>query len=115
MINKGCAWISVTTNGNAFKNSIRGICNDVVQFVRHATRLRDVCDGARAVELGCNNVIHHTTGVANLERTRFDAANCSRANDGYTILLRNMQDLASALKRLALGLIQIEVTKLTLS
>jgi hypothetical protein len=39
--------------------TIRG---DVVEFVGHAAGLGDIADGARAVELGSDDIVHHTVG-----------------------------------------------------
>ena len=113
VIDKCRAGISVTADGDAFKDAVGGVGDDVVQLVRHATGLGHVRDRAGPVELGRDDVVHHAAGVADLERTGLDAADGGRADDGDTPLLRDVQDLASALKPSAasFGFFQFEVLK----
>src|SRR6266576_3729624 len=51
--------VAITTDGNTLVSAIGIQREDIVQLIRHATRLRNITNGAWAVELGCNNVIHH--------------------------------------------------------
>lgn len=94
MVNKGRSWVSITSDGHTLVHAVGGLSNDVVQLVTHTARLGDVTDGTGAVELGRNNVVHHTTSVTDLEATRLDSTNSGGANDGDALLLRNVQDLA---------------------
>lgn len=90
MVDKCRAGVSVTTNGNTLVDTIGCVTDDVVQLVGHTSGLGDVSDGSRAVELGCNDVVHHATSVTDLECSGLDATNSGRANDGDTLLLRNV-------------------------
>lgn len=89
--------VAVTTNGDTLVDTICSLRDDVVQFVGHTTGLRNIADGTLAVELGGNNVVHHTTGVTNLESTRLNTTNGSRTNNGDTLLLGSDHDLTSTL------------------
>jgi hypothetical protein len=97
MVNEGCSWITITSNGDALADTVGHVGDDVVQLVGHTTGFGDVANGAGSVQFGGDNVVHHTTGVANLVGAWFDATNGSRSNDGHTLLLGNVEDFASAL------------------
>lgn len=99
VVNEGGTGIPVTTNGNTLVDTVGGLGNDVVELVGHTTRLGDVGNGARAVELGGDNVVHHTTSVANLERTGLDTTDGGRADDGDALLLGNVENLTGTLWR----------------
>jgi hypothetical protein len=99
VVDEGGTGVPVTTNGNTLEHTVGGVGNDVVQLVGHTSGLGDVGDGTRAVQLGGDDVVHHTTSVANLERTGLDATNGSGADDGDTLLLGDVEDLTGTLQR----------------
>jgi hypothetical protein len=90
VVDKRGTGVPVTTNGNTLEHTIRSVCDDVVQLVGHATGLGNVGDGARAVELGGDNVVHHATSVTDLERAGPDTTDGSGADDGDALLLGNV-------------------------
>lgn len=94
MVDECRSWVSITSNGHTLVHAVGSLGNDVVQLVTHTTRLGDVANGTGTVELGGNNVVHHTTSVTDLEAARLDSTNSGGANDGDALLLRNVQDLA---------------------
>ena len=85
-------------NGHALVNTIGRVGDDVVQLVGHTARLGDVSDRALAVQLGGDDVVHHATSVTNLEGSRLDASHGGRADDGDALLLRDVENLACALR-----------------
>jgi hypothetical protein len=89
--------VSVTANSNTLINTVGVTRNNVVELVGHTTRLGDVADGTLAVELGGDNVVHHTTSVTNLEAAGLDTTDGGGADDGDALLLGDMSDLASSL------------------
>lgn len=97
VVDESGAGVTVTTNGNTLVDTVGGLRDDVVEFVGHTTGLGDVTDGTLAVELGGNNVVHHTTSVTNLEGTGLDTTNGSRSDDGDALLLGLDHDLTCAL------------------
>ena len=97
MVNEGGSGVTVTTNGNTLVHTIRRLGDNVVKLVGHATGLGDVANGALAVELGGNNVVHHTTGVTDLEAAGLDTTDGGRADDGDALLLGNVGNLAGTL------------------
>lgn len=97
VVDEGGSGVSVSTNCHTLVHTIGGVADDVVELVGHTTRLGDVSDGTLAVELGRNNVVHHTTGVTDLERSGLDATNRGRANDGDALLLGDMKDFSRTL------------------
>lgn len=96
VVDEGGTGVAVTTNGDTLVDTVGVLRDDVVQLVGHTTRLRDVADGALAVELGGDNVVHHATSVTNLEAAGLDATDGSGTNDGHTLLLGDVGNLASA-------------------
>jgi hypothetical protein len=99
VVNEGGARVTVTSNSDTLIHAVSVVGNDVVQLVRHATRLGDVGNRTLAVELGGDDVVHHTTGVANFEAARLDATNSSGTDDGDTLLLRKVGNLTGTLDR----------------
>jgi hypothetical protein len=97
MIDEGRARISVSANCHALVHTIGRVTDNVIELIGHAARLGNVSDGALAIKLRGYNIVHHTTSVSDLESTGLDASNGGRANDSNTLLLRNMEDLASTL------------------
>jgi hypothetical protein len=97
VVNESSTGVSVTTDGNTLADTVGGLLNDVVELVGHTTRLGNVGNGTGAVELGGNDVVHHTTGVTDLESTGLDTTNSGRTNDGDTLLGGDVEDLTSAL------------------
>lgn len=93
--------VTVTTDGHTLIDTVGVLGNDVVQLVGHTTGLGDVANGSLAVELGCNNVVHHTTGVTDLVGTRLDTTDGSGADDGDALLLGGDQDFTGTLVSLA--------------
>jgi len=49
-VNEG-RWVPVTTNGQHLQTTIGWFSNDLLKLIGHTTRLGDVCDGTRAVQL----------------------------------------------------------------
>ena len=103
VVDESGAGISVTANSHTLVYAVGGVGDDVVQLVGHASRLGDVPDGAVAVELGGDNIVHHATRVADLVRTGLDATDRRRPDDGDALLLRDVKDLACTPLRHALG------------
>lgn len=101
VVNESGTGVTVTTDGHTLVDTVRVLGDDVVQFVGHTTRLGDVANGSLAVELGGNNVVHHTTSVTDLVSTRLDTTNGGRTNDGDALLLGSDQDFTSSLFLLA--------------
>ena len=97
VVDEGGTWVSVSTNGNTLVNTVGGVADNVVKLVGHTSGLGDVSDGSWAVELGGNDVVHHTTSVTNLERSWLDSTNGSWADDGNALLGRNVENLTSTL------------------
>src|SRR4051812_32177314 len=87
MVDKCCAWVSVTTNSNTLVYTIGCVCDNVVKLVGHTSGFGDVSDGTLSVKLGCNNVVHHSTSVTDLERSWLDTTNSGRTNNCDTLLL----------------------------
>ena len=99
VVNESRTWITITTNSDTLIGAIRDEGKDVVQLIGHATRLRDIANRTRAVELGCNDVVHHTTRVTNPEATRLDTTNGSRTDDEDTLLFGRPENLTSVALR----------------
>lgn len=97
VVNEGSTGVSVTTDSDTLADTVGGLLNDVVELVGHTTGLGDVRNGTRAVELGGNDVVHHTTSVTDLESTGLDTTNGGRTDDGNTLLGGNVKNLTSAL------------------
>ena len=62
VVDEGRAGVAVTTDGNTLVRAVGDEREDVIQLVGHASGLGDVADRSRAVELGSDDVIHHTAG-----------------------------------------------------
>jgi len=103
VVNEGGTGVSVTTDSNTLVNTVGSVGNNVVKFVGHTTGLGYVGNRARSVELGSNNVVHHTTGVTDLEAARLNTTNGGRANNGDTLLLSLVKDLTGTALRNTLG------------
>jgi hypothetical protein len=97
VVNEGGAGITVTTNGNTLVDTIGVVGNDVVQLVGHTSGLGDITDGTLAVELRGDDVVHHTSGVTDLEATGLDTTNGGGADDGDALLLGDMGNLSCSL------------------
>lgn len=93
VVDKSGTGVSVTTNGHTFVDTVGGVGNDVVELVGHTSRLGDVTDGTLTVELGSDNVVHHTTSVTNLVRAGLDTTDSRRTNDCDALLLRDVENL----------------------
>ncbi|KAI6751769.1 hypothetical protein HG531_006465 [Fusarium graminearum] len=104
MVDESGTGVSVTTNGNTLVNTIGVLGDDVVELVGHTTRLGDVTNGTLAVELGGNDVVHHTTSVTDLEAAGLDTTDGGGANDGNTLLLGNTYSLRDTLSNDGNGL-----------
>lgn len=97
VVNESGTGVSVAANGNTLTDTVGSLLNDVVELVGHTTGLGDVGNGTRAVQLGGNNVVHHTTSVTDLESTRLDTTDSGGTNDGDALLGGDVEDLTSAL------------------
>lgn len=93
VVNESGTGVTVTTNGNTLVDTVGVLGDNVVQLVGHTAGLGDVANGTLAVQLGGNNVVHHTTSVTDLVGTGLDTTNGGRANDGDALLLGSDQDL----------------------
>jgi hypothetical protein len=103
VVDEGGAWVPITTNGNTLVGTVGDEGEDVVQFVGHTTRLGNVTNGARAVELRRGDVIHHTSRVTNSEAARLNTTDSGGTNDEDTSLLGFPEDLAGVTFRDTLG------------
>lgn len=99
MVDECCAGVPITTNGNTLIDTVRDVGENIVQLVGHTTRLGDVADRALPVELGGNNIVHHTASVSNLEASGLDATDSGRANDCDALLLSLVHDFTSTLQK----------------
>lgn len=99
VVNEGGTGVTVTTNGDTLVDTVGVLGDDVVQLVGHTTGLGDVTDGTLAVQLGGNDVVHHTTSVTDLVGTGLDTTDGGRADDGDALLLSSNQDLTSSLSQ----------------
>lgn len=72
MVDESGAWITIPTNSHSFTDTIRMMCNDIVEFVRHSTRAGNISNTSRAVQLRVEDVVHHATSVSNLQAARLD-------------------------------------------
>jgi len=115
VVNKGGTWVPVTTNGDTLAYTVGVLADDVVELVGHTTRLGDVTDGTLAVELGSDNVVHHTTSVTDFESTWLDTTDSGWANNGDALLLGDMENLTSALRIVSLLEFAAHGLRLTLS
>ena len=97
VIDEGGTGVTITTNGNTLEHTVGVLGDNVVQFIGHTTGLGDVADRTLAVQLGGDNVVHHTTSVADFERTRLDTANSGGTNNGDALLLGDDHNLTSTL------------------
>jgi hypothetical protein len=97
MIDKGRARVSVSTDCHALVHAIGGVTDNVVELIGHTTRLGNISDRALAIKLRGYDVVHHAASISNLERTRLDASDGGGADNGDTLLLRNMKDFTSTL------------------
>ncbi len=97
VVDKGSSRVSITTNGNTFVNTICCQGDDVVELVGHAARLGNIADGAFAVQLGGDNVVHHATSIADPEAAGLDTADSGGPNDGDALLLGNVCDFSRSL------------------
>ncbi|KAI6762874.1 hypothetical protein HG530_008854 [Fusarium avenaceum] len=97
MVDEGGTGVAITTDSNTLVHTVGVLGDNVVELVGHTTRLGDVANGTLAVKLGGNNVVHHTTGVTNLEAARLDTTDGSGTDDGNALLLSDMGDLTSSL------------------
>src|SRR5204863_6880328 len=98
MVNKCGSGVTVATYSDTFIDTVRSICDNVVKFVRHTSRLGDITDRSLAVKFGSHNVVHHTTSIANFEGTGFETSNGGRADDSNALLLCDVQYFTSALQ-----------------
>ena len=93
VVNEGGAGVTVTTNGNTLVDTVGVLRDNVVKLVGHTTGLGDVADGTLAVQLGGDDVVHHTTGVTDLVRTGLDTTDGGGADDRNALLLGSDHDL----------------------
>ena len=96
VVHKCCAWIPceesskvnktrgqrstrphppVSSYGHALIDAVGVARDDVVELVRHATGARHIGNASRSIQTRGHNVVHHATGVANLETPWLDATN----------------------------------------
>eukprot|EP01137_Pigoraptor_chileana_P036093 Opistho-2@31092 len=87
MINKCGSGVAVSTDRNALVHTVGAARDDVIEFVAHATRARNIRDAAGAVQTGRHNVVEHATSVANLKAAWLDSANGRGTNDPHPLLL----------------------------
>lgn len=73
-------WISVTSDGDAFINAICVPGHNIIQLVRHASGPGHVRHAPRPVQSRGENVIHHATGVADLETAGFYSSDRGRSD-----------------------------------
>ena len=86
--------VSVTTDGDTLVDTVGGVRKDVVELVRHATRLGDVANRSGSVQLAGDKVVHHTTGVTDTETSGLDATNGSGADDYDALGLSEVEELS---------------------
>lgn len=115
MVDEGSTRVAVTADSNTLVDTVGVLRNDVVQLVGHTTGLGNVTDGTLAVELGGDNVVHHTTSVTNLVGTRLDTADGGRTDDGDALGTGSNEDFTSTLKLLAAFFVPFTTSRLTLS
>ncbi len=60
MVDEGRSGVAVTTDGDTLVRAVGDERENVVQFVGHASGLGDVSDRSWAVELGSDDVVHHS-------------------------------------------------------
>lgn len=65
----------IPSNGHSLVDSIGSAGDDVVELVGHPSRARHVRHAPWSVELGGQDVVQHSSGVADLETARFDPSN----------------------------------------
>lgn len=70
-----CTHTPVSSNGYTFVNSISGAGDDVVELIGHAPRAGDVGHAAWPVQLGCQDVVEHSTCVSDLKTARLYSSN----------------------------------------
>lgn len=70
--------LPVPTDGHTLVDTVCGPRDDIVEFVRHASRTRDIGHTAWAVEFGSQDVVQHPTSISNLKASRLDAPNLQR-------------------------------------
>ena len=91
-------WASVQASPT-FADAVSDPRQDVVQLVGHATRLADVRDAARLVQLARDDVVQHAARVTDAEAARGDATDGGGPNDQHTLVVSGLQDDASLLLR----------------
>merc|ERR1719502_1112033 len=67
VINEARTWVSITADSNAIANAIRTSGNDVVEFVRHSSRLADIADRALSIQFAHRNVFNCSSCISNTE------------------------------------------------
>jgi len=99
VVNEGGTGVTVTTNGNTLVDTVGVLGDNVVQLVGHTTGLGDVADGTLAVQLGGDDVVHHTTSVTDFVSTGLDTTDGGGTDDGDALLLGSDHDLTGTALR----------------
>lgn len=71
--NNNSLFLPVSSDGHTFIHAICGAGDDVVQLVGHSAGARHVCNAARAIQFGSQDVVQHAACVADLKTARLDA------------------------------------------
>ena len=74
MIHKSSSRIAIPSNGHALVNPIRMNINNIIQFIAHTPRPRHIRHTSRPVQLGPDDIIHHTARISDPETAGFDPA-----------------------------------------
>ena len=99
VVDEGRSRVAIAADGDALVDPVRRVGDDVVQLVRHAAGLGDVSDGSLPVQLRGDDVVHHASRVADLEGAWLDTSYRGRSDDVDALLLGDVQDLPSTLRR----------------
>lgn len=95
VVNERSTGVSITTDSNTLVNTVGSVGQDVVELVRHTTRLGNVSDGTGSVKLAGNQVVHHTTSVSDSETSRLDTTDSSGTDDDDTSADGELEELSS--------------------
>jgi hypothetical protein len=60
MVNESRARVTITTDSDTLVGTVGDEREDVVKFIGHASRLGNISDGAWAIELRSDDVVHHS-------------------------------------------------------
>jgi len=61
VVDESRARITITANRNTFVGTVGDQRQDVVELIRHASRFGYVTNSTRAIKLGRDDIVHHTT------------------------------------------------------